>query len=379
VSAARAFAAALLAACAAAPSAAAIGTYRLQDISAGGTLQFAVGIDNSGGVLAESWHWAAGGYYTSPATGVVLLTDPVVPGVPPNTVPNTPRGADINAAGVITGTWYPQGEVRAFRYTSDGGMRDLGLAGVEGNGTDDAGHTVGRFRGGTGRDYFIADPGGNLAVHTAPVALAGIAGLRNDGVIVANRQHATDSERPVAGLLDNGTWRDLASGGAYSSHTMGFNEQGAVVGMQAVYSDMVGVPIQHAFAYTPGAGVVDLVDAMPWLNQFSTAAAVNEQGLVVGYGARGDTWETFSFLHDLSTGQLVDLASVLLPGTAAGWTNMYLVDVNDSGQIAGWGQFEGNVRAFLLSPAAPVPEPATALTMALGLVAVGAATRRRIR
>lgn len=358
---------------------AAIGTYRLQDISTGGALQFSVGVDNGGGVLAESWHWAAGGYYTSPDTGVVLLTDPSVPGVPPNTVPNTPRGADINAAGVITGTWYPQGEVRAFRYTRDGGVQDLGLSGVEGNGTDDAGRTVGRFRGGTGRDYFIADPVGNLTVHTAPVALAGIAGLRNDGVIVANREHATDSQRPVAGLLENGTWRDLATSASYSTHATGFNEQGAVVGMQAVYSDAVGVPLQRAFAYTPEAGVVDLVDAMPWFNQFSTAAAVNEQGLVVGYGARGDSWETFSFLHDLSTGQLVDLASVLLPGTAAGWTNMYLVDVNDSGQIAGWGQFEGNVRAFLLSPAAPVPEPATALAMALGLVAVGAATRRRIR
>ena len=360
-------------------AAADIGTYRLQDISAGGTLQFAVGIDNGGGVLAESWHWAAGGYYTSPATGVVLLTDPTVPGVPPNTVPNTPRGADINAQGVITGTWYPPGEVRAFRYTPGGGMRDLGRSGIEANGTDDAGHTVGRFRGGTGRDYFIADPDGNLVVHTAPVPLAGITGLRNDGVIVGNRQHATDSERPVAGLLENGTWRDLASSGAYSSHPMGFNEQGAVVGMQAIHSATVGVPVQHAFAYTPEAGVVDLVDAMPWFNHFSTAAAVNEQGLVVGYGARGDTWETFSFLHDLTTGQLVDLASVLLPGTAAGWTNMYLVDVNDAGQIAGWGQFGGESRAFLLSPAAPVPEPAGLLMMALGAALVAGVARRRVR
>ena len=371
---------AAIAACLAWPSGAAagIGAYRLQDISAGGTLQFAVGIDNSGGVLAESWHWAAGGYYTSPQTGVVRLTDPSVPGVPSNTVPNTPRGADINSRGVITGTWYPPGEVRAFRYTSDGGMRDLGISGVEGNGTDDAGRTVGRFRGGTGRDYFIAGPDGTSTTRTAPVALWGIAGLRNDGVIVANRQHATEGERPAAGLLEGGTWRDLATG-AYSSHATGFNEQGAVVGNLAVYSPNVGVPQQHAFAYTPEAGVVDLVDTMPWLNQYSTAAAVNEDGLVVGYGARGDMWETFSFLHDLTTGQLVDLASVLLPGTAAGWSNLYLVDVNDSGQIAGWGQFGGEARAFLLSPAAPVPEPAGLLTMALGAAVLAGAVRRRLR
>jgi len=70
---------------------------------------------------------------------------------------------------------------------------------------------------------------------------------------------------------------------------------------------------------------------------------------------------------------------VLLPGTAAGWTNMYLVDVNDSGQIAGWGQFGGEARAFLLSPAAPVPEPAGLLTMALGAALVAGAVRRRVR
>lgn len=366
------------AACLALPVAAtaAIGTYRLQDISAGGTIQTAVGIDNRGGVLGESWD--SGGYYTSPDTGVVRLTDPRVPGVPPGPVPTTARGADINAQGVVSGAWYPSGEVRAFRYSAEGGMRDLGVSGAEANGTDDAGRTVGRFRGGTGRAYFIADPDGAIATSTAPVPLWSITGLRNDGVIVANRQHATQSERPAVGLLDGGTWRDLATADTYSSQAMGFNEQGAVVGMLGEHSDAAGVTLQRAFAYTPQAGLVDLADAMPWLNQFSTASAVNEQGLVVGYGARGGQWETFSFLHDLSTGELVDLASVLLPGTAAGWTNMYLVDVNDAGQIAGWGQFQGGgVRAFLLSPVTPVPEPAALLMMAFGAGGVAAAVRTR--
>lgn len=367
-----------LGACAVSTAAADIGTYRLQDISAGGTLQFSVGIDNAGGVTGQSWHDLAGGYYTSPATGLVLLTDPVVPGVPPNTVPNTPRGADINARGEVTGTWYPEGQVRGFRWSVEGGMRDLGQSGIEANGLDDAGRVVGRFRGGTGHDYFIAEPDGALATYTAPVPLWSIAGLRNDGVVVANRDDPATYDRPHAGTLEGGTWRELAIGDAYGSQAFGFNERGAIVGSLGVLSPTAGVVLQHAFAYTPGTGVVDLVPAMPWLNQFSTASAVNEDGLVVGYGARGDNWQTFSFLHDLGTGELVDLASVLLPGTADGWTNLYLVDVNDAGQIAGWGQFGAEVRAFVLTPAAPVPEPGALLLMALGIAGVRVAAGRRI-
>lgn len=47
----------------------------------------------------------------------------------------------------------------------------------------------------------------------------------------------------------------------------------------------------------------------------------------------------------------------------AGWEIMYASDINNLGQIVGYGQINGQEHAFLMTP---VPEPATLCLLALG-------------
>ena len=82
-------------------AAADIGTYRLQDISAGGTLQFAVGIDNGGGTDRNGQ--ADGG--RGPRRGV-HRAPPVSPRAArrvPATTATSPRAARISVPGSGTG------------------------------------------------------------------------------------------------------------------------------------------------------------------------------------------------------------------------------------------------------------------------------------
>ena len=46
-----------------------------------------------------------------------------------------------------------------------------------------------------------------------------------------------------------------------------------------------------------------------------------------------------------------DLRRSLLPA-GAGWELIEATDINDAGQIVGYGRFQGRIRAFLLTPAA---------------------------
>ena len=63
-----------------------------------------------------------------------------------------------------------------------------------------------------------------------------------------------------------------------------------------------------------------------------------------------------------------DLNSLLVNG--AGWNLAEGHSINDAGQIAGLGTFNGQTRAFLLTPLTESPEPATytLLFIALALV-----------
>lgn len=96
--------------------------------------------------------------------------------------------------------------------------------------------------------------------------------------------------------------------------------------------------------------------------QMLSATAINDAGQVVGNG----------FLYEDST--MKKLADLLTsPG---GWSDLNATDINDAGWIVGQGTIDGEQRAFLMTPIAPVPEPATVLTWAV-LGGLGALRLRR--
>jgi hypothetical protein len=59
-----------------------------------------------------------------------------------------------------------------------------------------------------------------------------------------------------------------------------------------------------------------------------------------------------------------DLNSLLEPNS--GWILRDAQGINEKGQIVGFGEFEGESRAYLLTP---VPEPSTLFITSLGLLA----------
>ena len=120
---------------------------------------------------------------------------------------------------------------------------------------------------------------------------------------------------------------------------------------------------QHAFSWR--GGIMSDLGVLPGAVA-SAAYGINNKGEIVGHdnADRAILWlDNLSF--DLST---------LLDSSGAGWTLEAATDVNDSGQIVGFGlNGEGQTRAFVLTQ---VPEPNTMALLAIG---AGAAAMRKYR
>ena len=99
---------------------------------------------------------------------------------------------------------------------------------------------------------------------------------------------------------------------------------------------------------------------------YSVAAGLSETGQVVGFSrtASGDD-HAFTYLDGL----MQDLNGLIDP--ALGWALTGAMDVNNVGQIVGWGMFEGQQRAFLLTPVSAVPAPPAYILMLTGLGLLG--------
>jgi hypothetical protein len=107
-------------------------------------------------------------------------------------------------------------------------------------------------------------------------------------------------------------------------------------------------------------GETDFLYAGGRLRLFDSGAADNEVPapfVVAGINSRGDavgSSNRFSLdSHALlfSGGRAYDLNDLIDP--AAGWTLNYAFDINDHGQIVGWGHLDGNGAGFLLDPIRP--------------------------
>lgn len=97
----------------------------------------------------------------------------------------------------------------------------------------------------------------------------------------------------------------------------------------------------------------------------SEAFGMNNANFVVGRSDR-NSLGTRAFVWDGN--QMRDLNDLLVNG--AGWTLVDARDINDSGQITGYGTFNGQTRAFLLNPVSDVPEPSAWAPALAGLAAI---------
>src|ERR1700722_6789235 len=165
----------------------------------------------------------------------------------------------------------------------------------------------------------------------------------------------------------------------FYSEALGVNSSGQVVGM----SNTVGGN-WHAFSWSKSTGMKDLGTLASGRNTSATANAVNDSGQIVGTSACGSSCQhaalwTSTGIQDLGTlpgslisaanginnlGQVVgesgdafiwtqatgmqDLNSLIPAGS--GWTLTWAFAINDSGQITGQGEINGQTHAYLLTP-----------------------------
>lgn len=172
-----------------------------------------------------------------------------------------------------------------------------------------------------------------------------------------------------AGAVTTYTITDLGafiqSGCAGESRTLAINNNGQVVGQAAADNGRY-----HAFMYD---GIMhDLGDLG---SGYSYAYKINNVGQVVGESYITNSNQYFArHAFIWQNGNMSDLNSLVPPGTDWGYLSQ-ATDINDSGQIVGFGILKtGQTHAFLLKP---TPEPSSLLALASGLSAFGGMLLRR--
>src|SRR5271165_390101 len=141
----------------------------------------------------------------------------------------------------------------------------------------------------------------------------------------------------ATGMQDLGT---LPGGGGSSASAI--NDSGQVAG-----GSDCGTACQHAVLWSSVKHSITDLGVLPGAS-FSSAFGINNHGVVVGssgYISNAD----HAFVWT-STGGMQDLNN-LIPQNS-GWSLQYAFAINDNGQIAGFGDLNGQERGFLLTPIA---------------------------
>jgi probable HAF family extracellular repeat protein len=225
-----------------------------------------------------------------------------------------------NQSGFSTGGFPPQ-FAAGINNSGTTIIRDIGsLYGP--NAINDAGHTAGEYSSNVGRPY----------LRTGPLTLIDLGSLRPDN---------TGSGWATA--VNNA---DQVIGDSYAQNG---NGQFSL----------------HAFLWQASTGMVDL-GTLGGVS--SSAIAINNGGDAVGRFEFADGGN-HAFLY--TSGTMMDLNSLLPSGS--GWQLYSASAINDRGQIAGIGSYNGVDTAFLMTP---TPEPQT-IAAGVFLVALMVAGRRR--
>ena len=245
----------------------------------------------------------------------------------------------INNRGDVVG-WSntADNEKHAFYY-HDGQMTDLGsLAGspVDAYGLNDAGVVVGSYINGPYERAFVWSGGTMQDIGTLGGTDSRAFAVNNHGDVVGFSRPTDDSQLHAC-LWRGGAAIDLGTLGGWASYAYDINDNGKIVGWSLEDPNTVS----HAFEWADG----QMIDLGTLGGIYSAAFAINFSGLSVGvstdtYGQqRAVAWQG---------GVICDLNTQIVPGS--GWLLTTASDVNDTGQIAGFGVIQGVTHAFLLTP-----------------------------
>jgi probable HAF family extracellular repeat protein len=246
----------------------------------------------------------------------------------------------INGLGHMVGwAFTASGERHAFLLRS-GEMLDLGtLSGwpIDAWGLNDRDEVVGSYEVGTyerayvWRDGLMNDLGTLGGTDSRAYAI-------NEHGDIAGFARPFDNTELHACIWRDGVPEDLGTLGGWASHAYDINDYGKVVG----WTMEVPNHISHGYVWTNGV----MVDLGSLGGPYSAAFAINNQGEVVG--ASTDDLEQQRAVYCSGGPPWVDLNTRLAPGS--GWLLTSASDINESGQIVGAGQYNGQEHAYLLTP-----------------------------
>jgi len=291
----------------------------------------------------------------------------------------------INDEGQVVGTSYSsEGAPRAFLWSSGLGMQALpdsanGAFAIGAWGINNNGQVVGHASGqGINAQGFVWS--GGSAIQLLGVLPGGASsaalGINDSGQIVGYSGTATGSN--VVSWTSGGGMQDLGNmPGATNSEGWDINNNGLIVGRAFIpgkwHAFLLGSGFQdlgtlggiedRAHGINSSGEVVGCSYTSPGIHAFLWSGAMQDLGSGCALGINDNAqvvgWSEFgAFLWTSGSG--MQNLSALPEVIAAGWHALSEARaINNAGQIAGVGQINGRLRAFLLSPSGG-PSPKTA-------------------
>lgn len=295
-------------------------------------------------------------------------------------------GYDINATGQVTGySMDSSNKRRAFVTDSQGALTDLGTFGGDnsvGLGINDFGQVTGQVNHISGNaNVFVTNPDRSF-----PCCSSFSAGddINSSGQVAGfdfSRTPYYYSETNFGYYTHayifnaDGTQIDLGTLGGTASWATAINDAGQVTGFSYDTNRQT-----HAFLADAQGQMIDLGTLTPGSGE-SEGADINMFGQVVGKASisffsniiHGQQFGGYSY-HAFTTidGVMQDLNTLVAIG-ASGWELIAASGINDAGQIVGTGLFNGQRRAYLLTPIASVPIPSAIwiFMSGLGILSLG--------
>jgi probable HAF family extracellular repeat protein len=263
----------------------------------------------------------------------------------------------INDLGVVVGySLTVEGAHRAFVWTPGGTdgvagnpeMKDLGTLGganSEAYAINHAGEISGYSQTssqGKMRDNAFIYSGGkfkNIGTLMADYPNSFAYSINNHGQ-VAGTAYDAGYGTCRAFYYDGKTATVLGTLGGASSSGLRLSDIGQLAGYATTSSGM-----EHAFRWANGV----MTDLGTLGGDYSYGLGINSSNVIVGgsfVDAKNSVYHAF-----IATGNSMTDLNAQLDDTGAGWTLIEARAINDNGQIAGVGLYQGESRAFLLSPA----------------------------
>ncbi len=257
---------------------------------------------------------------------------------------STSSEAHINDLGQVAGTYKPYNAHYGAYLWENGVSKDLGIPdgarNVRGMSLNNSGQIVGWGEMLTDNDYAFIWQDGQFTDIGAQSGLmyARACDINDRGQVIGNGRIKERSDT-VGFVWENGVMTPLGSlNGSGITVPAAINDLGQVVGWAS----------SGKTAFMWKNGVMTDLGMLPGYSS-AYAEGINNLGQAVGrsYPKHGNTGEEHASLFE--DGVVYDLNDFLEPDS--GWSLLGAYDINDSGQIVGYGRYNGvNYHAFLLTP-----------------------------